>query len=188
MLMTILTAALVLITAAYAYLTYRLAVSSEASVQAVRSQTEALSRPYITVAPFWGPHSVLLYLRVENTGRSAAEHVRLELDKDFYQFGRRQEDHNLRKMHAFSSQIDSIAPGERMLFALGQGWVIFGPEADADACPSHFTVTAKYGYAGGGRKEETNHVDLRPFVGAENERDPIVEGLAEVARAIGKAK
>ena len=64
-----LTAILAFITAIYAYLTHRMAKASEASVEAMRNQTEAMLRPYVTVAPFIRPHTPFLYLRVKNSGR-----------------------------------------------------------------------------------------------------------------------
>lgn len=45
-----LTAILAFITAIYAYLTFRMAKASEASVEMMRDQSEAMSRPYVTMA------------------------------------------------------------------------------------------------------------------------------------------
>ena len=64
MIIEYLTAILALITAIYAYLTHRMAKASEASVDAMRDQSEAMLRPYITASPFIRPHTPILYLRV----------------------------------------------------------------------------------------------------------------------------
>jgi hypothetical protein len=101
-----LTGILVFITAIYSYLTYKMAKASEASVQAMREQSEAMLRPYVTISPYVRPHTTVLYLRIENAGRSAAENLRLSMDKDFFQFGEvTQPDHNLRTKAAFGLYI-----------------------------------------------------------------------------------
>lgn len=55
MIMEILTGILVLVTVIYAYLTQRMAKASEASVDAVRQQSEDALRPYISITPFIRP-------------------------------------------------------------------------------------------------------------------------------------
>jgi len=183
-----LTAILVLITAIYAYLTYRMAKASEASVAAVRDQSEAMLRPYITVVPFIRAHTPFLYLRVKNTGRMGATNVCLTLDRDFFQFGEADRpDRNLRTISAFSTPIDSIPPGVELVFALGQGGHLFGQDAKPDVSPVQFNVTTTYEYLGK-RVEEVNRIDLRPFIGSEGERDPIVEELERIRQSLGHAK
>ena len=82
-----LTAILVVTTIVYAYLTYRMAKSSEASAKAVCDQSEAMLRPYITITPFIRSHTPVLYLRVKNSGKTSAKNLRLTIDRDFFQFG-----------------------------------------------------------------------------------------------------
>ncbi len=181
-----LTAILAFITAIYAYLTHRMAKASEASVEAMREQSEAISRPYVTVAPFIRPHTSFLYLRVKSTGRTGAQNLHLSLDRDFFQFGERHSaDKNLRTVSAFSTPIDSLPPGVDLIFALGQGWVIFGENAGPDVCPTQFNVTATYSYFG---KEvtEVSRIDLRPYIGTEGERDPVVEELERIREVMEK--
>ena len=179
-----LTAILVFITAIYAYLTHRMAKASEASVEGMREQSEAMSRPYVTVAPFIRPHTPFLYLHVKNTGRMGAQNLRLSLDRDFFQFGEKDRaEKNLRTISAFSTPIDSFPPGADLIFALGQGWVIFGENSSSDVCPAQFNVTATYEFLG---KEvtEVNRIDLRPYIGTEGERDPIVEELERIRKVM----
>ncbi|MBA3352905.1 MAG: hypothetical protein H0U23_10850 [Blastocatellia bacterium] len=182
----LLTAILVIITAIYAFLTHRIAKASEASVDAVRAQSEAMTRPYVTVAPYIRPHTPFLYLRVENTGRTGAENLRLTIDRDFFQFGKSESaEANLRTRSAFTYTIDTFAPGHQLNFALGQGWVIFGENARPDVTPPQFNVTAEYEFRG--RKlVEVHRIDLRPHLGSEGERDPIVEELEHIRKAIEK--
>lgn len=181
-----LTAILVFVTAIYAYLTLRMAKASEASVEAVREQSEAMLRPYITVAPFIRPHTTFLYLRVSNTGRTGAQNVRLTLDRDFFQFGEKNNPaKNLRTMTAFSAPIDGFPPGVELIFALAQGWVIFGGDGKPDVCPVQFNVTATYEFLGK-RVEEVNRVDLRPYPSTEGERNPVVEELERIRQVMEK--
>lgn len=183
-----LTAILVFITAIYAYLTHRMTKASEASVEAIRDQSEAMLRPYITAAPFIRLHTTLLYLRVKNTGRMGAQNLRLTLDRDFFQFGEKDgADKNLRTKSAFSTPIDSFPPGAELIFALGQGWVLFGEGAQPDVSPTQFNVTAIYEFLGK-RVEEMNRVDLRPYIGTEGELDPVVEELERIRKVMEEKK
>lgn len=148
MIIEYITAILAIITGIYAYLTHRMAKAAEASVDAMHAQNDALTRPYITISPYVRLHAPFLYLRIENTGKTAAENVRLTIDRDFFKFGKKDNpDMNIRNMPAFQKPIDSIAPGSRLNFALGQSWVIFGKDSDPSATPDRFMVTAKYGYS-----------------------------------------
>jgi hypothetical protein len=163
-----------------------MAKASEASVQAMREQSEAMLRPYIVVAPFVRPHTPLLYLRVANVGRTAAQNVRLSLDKDFFQFGdRKASENNLRTMSAFSTPIDSFPPSSEIIFALAQAWVIFEDKADPALCPRQFVVTAIYDFSGK-HVEELNRIDLRPYLGSEPHRDAIVEELERIRKVLEK--
>jgi hypothetical protein len=183
-----LTAILVFVTAIYSYLTYKMAKASEASVLAVREQSEAMLRPYVSVSPYVRPHTTVLYLRIENTGRTAAENLRLSMDKDFFQFGEaKQPDHNLRTKAAFVDAMQSLPPGGKLVFALAQGFVIFAPGADANIVPHQFCVTASYDFAGK-QVTETHRVDLRPYIGSEGERDPVVDELEKLRKVAEKWK
>lgn len=175
-----LTAILVIVTAIYSYLTYKMVKASEASVEAMREQSESMLRPYVGVSPYVRPHTTILYLRIENTGRTAAENLRLSMDKDFFQFGEgKRPDQNLRTKAAFVDTMQSLPPGGKLVFALGQGFVIFAPGTDASIVPQQFTITAEYEFA---RKQvkETHRIDLRPYIGTEGERDPIVDELEKL--------
>ena len=183
-----LTAILAFITAVYAYLTHRMAKASEASVEAMCAQTEAMSRPYVTVAPFIRAHTPFLYLRVRNAGKMGAQNLRLSLDRDFFQFGEKERpEKNLRTMSAFSTPIDSLPPDTDLIFALGQGWVIFGENTGPDVCPTQFSITATYEFLGK-KVTEANLIDLRPYIGTEGERDPIVEELERIREVMEKKK
>jgi hypothetical protein len=177
MIMEILTAILVVVTGIYAYLTYKMANMSERSVQMMKEQTEAMSRPYLVIQPIVRPHTPFLYLKIYNSGKTPALNVKLELDKDFYRFD--ESDRNLKETSAFSSTFDSFAPNQELFFALGQGWLIFGESKNP--LPKQFVVTASYSYMD---KEvvEKSYIDLRPFAQSEGEKNPIVEELEKIRK------
>lgn len=187
MLIEVLTAILVLVTAIYAYLTYRMAKANEASVQAMREQSEAMLRPYIEVTPYVRPHTTVLYLRVKNTGRTAAQNVRLTMDRDFFQFGKSgSADHNLRTKAAFAQPIDSLGPGHKLVFGLAQGFVIFGKEGGPEITPQQFNIMVTYEFRGK-KVEELHQIDLRPYIGSEGERDPVAEELEKIRQIMQKS-
>lgn len=188
MVIEFLTAILTFVTAIYAYLTLRMAKASEASVEAIREQSEAMARPYITVVPFVRPHTTLLYLRVANVGKAAALNLRLSLNRDFFQFGEtKNPEGNLKNFSAFTKPIDSFPPGMELIFGLAQGFVVFGKAAHAEACPTQFTVTAAYKFFGKSVTEATP-IDLRPYANSEGARDPLVEELEQIRRIMEKSK
>ncbi len=181
-----LTAALVIITAVYSYLTYKMAKAAEASVQAVRDQSEALFRPYISVSPYVRPHTTILYLKVENTGRSTAQDLTLSIDRDFFQFGEKSRaDHNLRTKPAFAQGINSMPPAAKLIFGLAQGPVIYSAGPDSEVVPQQFMITAEYSFAGKRVSEETR-VDLRPYLGTEGEREALVDELERIRKVLEK--
>lgn len=178
-----LTAILVFITAIYAWLTHEMVKTSKASVDAIREQSDAISRPYIVIEPYIRPNTPFLYLRIVNVGKTAAKNLSLNIDKDFFPFGERE---NLKNLPAFNSQIDSFAPNSELLFGLGQGWVVFGKNSDQTKTPNQFKITAKFEYSGKTVTEEY-YVDLRPYEGTEGAKDPLVEELEKIRKEIVKS-
>ena len=180
-----LTAALVVITGIYAYLTYGIMKATRRSVDAMQQQTEALSRPYVTVAPLTVPGSHVLFLRIANTGKTAAERVRLELDRPFYRDGEAEEAKNLAVFSAFTQEIASFAPGAELIFWLALSSVVFADGADEARTPLVFKVTATYGYSERTVTEVTE-VDLRPYGKMHVSYDPIVEQLSGIKDVLKK--
>ena len=181
MIMEILTGSLVIVTAVYVCFTHRLCVMSERSVQIMKEQTEAMSRPYLVVQPLVRPHTSLVYLKIYNSGKTPALKLKLELDKDFCQFG--ESNKNLKELGIFSSTFDSFAPNQELFFGLGQGWDIF--DDSEKSLPRQFVVTATYSY-----KDkvvvEKSHIDLCPFEQSEGEANPIGEELKIIREALEK--
>lgn len=179
----ILTGVLVVITGIYAYLTRGIMRATKDSVEAMREQTVALSRPYVTITPFTLPQNPILFLRITNTGKSPAESLDLKLDRSFFMFGKDTMD--LAKLSAFTTAITSFAPGAELIFGLAQAFVVFGDQADAVKTPTVFKVTASYTFLGRTVTEVTE-VDLRPFEGMHMAYDPIVDELSEIKDVLKK--
>jgi hypothetical protein len=181
----ILTGALVLITGFYAWATYKILKANERVVEVMHEQAEAVTRPYITVAAVLEPDNPIFYLRISNVGKTAANDVKLTLDKSFYPFGEKKEGNDLCHLFAFTNVITSFPPGAEIVFSLAQSFVIFGEKADNAIVPSSFIVTAEYSFAGK-HVTEANPIDLRPYLGASIPQDAYVRKLKAINDSIEK--
>jgi len=181
----ILTGLLVIITGLYAYFTFRILGANERVVAEMQNQNEALRRPYIVVSPALFPNNIIFFLRIKNTGLTAAENLHLSIDKDFYEFGKVEDKRNLRLFKAFSDPIDSFVPGAEMTFYLAQSFVIFGESSNPQVTPSVFTVTAEYSF---GKKTvvEKTIVDLRPYSHSTTPQDSMSYELKKIREILEK--
>jgi hypothetical protein len=179
------TLALAVITAFYAWATFRILRANEGVVAAMREQIESQLRPYIevSVAPRTG--TTLLCLFIKNTGKSPAVSLRLEIDKDFHFQGERRDDKNLRELSAFSQQIESLPPNSAMIFLLGTGSAIFSAQSDPTISPLVFSIKATYHFGKNCYKEQTT-IDLRPFLGSSVPQDAVVEELEHLRKVVGE--
>jgi hypothetical protein len=175
----LLTSLLVLITAFYAWVTYRILKANERVVETMREQSEATYRPYVTVTLRLEPDNPIFYLRIANLGKTAAKDLRLSLDRSFFKFGERSEAKDLASFAVFNQSIDSLPPESEIVFSLAQGFVVFADGADPDTCPIAFTITATYSFSE--KQVEEHHViDLRPYFGADVPQDPIIRKLKSI--------
>ena len=181
----ILTGSLVLITGFYAWATYKILKANERVVEVMHEQAEAVTRPYLTVSAVLESANPIFYLRISNVGKTAANDLKLSLDRPFYPFGKKKEDHNLAERFVFKNLITSFPAGSEIVFSLAQSFVIFGENADSGVVPSSFVVTAEYSYAGK-RVKESNPIDLRPYLGASIPQDAYVRKLKAIIEAIEK--
>lgn len=170
----ILTGALVLITAFYAWATYKILKANERVVETMYEQAEALTRPYVTATVFLEVDNPIFYLRIANTGKTAATDLKLSLDKPCYE---------LTDKSAFKETISSFSPGAEIIFLLAQSFVIFADNADSNVTPSSFTLTAEYTYSGK-RVAEANSIDLKPYLGANLPQDASVRKLKAINESI----
>jgi hypothetical protein len=179
-----LTAALVAVTGFYAWVTFRIMGANERVVAAMQQQAEAEGRPYLTVNVFSIPKGVVFYLRIANTGRTAANDVRLTLDRDFYQYGQKSHP-SLRSATAFQQPIEQLPPGSELVFGLAQGFVVLGKDADPAITPPVFTITATYSYGSKTVTERTT-IDLRPYGESMDPPSAVVDELERIRKEIEK--
>lgn len=178
-----LTLALVVITGFYAWVTLRIQKANENVVAAMREQTEAQLRPYVVVAATVRTGTTLVCLEVQNTGKSPALALRLRMDRDFYPHAEELEHENVARLPAFTQVIESLAPGERLIFVLGAGGTIFSPGVDESLCPKLFHVQADYGHAGKSYSE-VNIIDTRPMLHSIAAQDPVAQELEKLRKSI----
>ena len=181
----ILTALLVIITGFYAWVTFKILKANEGVLSEMREQQEAFHRPYVSILPVVYSDNPIFFLKIKNTGKTAAQNLRLIIDKNFYKFGNKKPDNNLRISSAFSETIDSFVPGAEMLFYLAQGFVVFGKDADENITPSKFSIFAEYEYASHKVVEKTT-IDLRPYFESAMPQNPIVDKLKKLTDTINK--
>ena len=179
-----LTLALVIITGFYAWATFRILRVNEAVVDAMRKQTEAQLRPYVVIAPTVRTGTTLVCLEVQNTGKSPAVGLELHMDRDFYQHAERSDAGNIAKLPAFTQQIESLAPGARLVFILGVGGTIFSSSNEA-LCPKVFKVSSKYKYAGSNYVEDTT-IDVRPMLQSSVVQNPVATEVERLRQSLEK--
>lgn len=185
MVIEILTAILVAITAFYAWATYKILRANEAVVHAMNEQSIAMTRPYVVIAPHLELDNPIFYLKISNTGKTAALNLRLTIDKPFYKFGERREDQNLAAATAFNQSISSFSPGSEITFSLAQGFKVFEGKTEHPDMPHTFTVTAEYEYEGH-MARESHHIDLRPYLGADVPQDAYIRRLRSMSDSLEK--
>lgn len=180
-----LTLSLVIITAFYAWATFRMLRANERAVLAMNQQTEAQVRPYIVVAPTVRVGTTLVCLEIQNTGRSPAVNLKLQMDRDFYPHAEKREHENIAKLPAFTQPIESLAPGARLVFILGVGSTILSSGVDEALCPKVFNVHAEYSY-GGRNYSENNIVDTRPMLHSSVVQHPVATEVERLRQSLEK--
>lgn len=179
------TLALVVITGFYAWATFKILQANEGVVAAMREQTEAQLRPYVTASISVRTGTTLLCLEIQNTGRSPAVGLRLRMDRNFYPHAERREHENIAKLPAFTAPIESLAPNSRLVFILGVGGTIFGAEADDELCPKVFHIHATYTHAGRNYSEDTT-LDIRPMLHSSVVHHPVAEEIKNLREMLDK--
>lgn len=154
---TVVAIATLLVTGIYVYLTYRIMAANQRMVETMVTQVRASLRPSIVVSVSSPPWSEILYLRIENMGRSPASHLRLTVDKDIIMGEGDQPDLSLLRTPAFSRPIPSFAPGAYLEFFLGSAHEAL---VDRPGHPCEFTVSAQYSWDTDAFSESTP-IDLR---------------------------
>lgn len=179
----LLTAALVIITAFYAWVTFRMLRANEATIDAMRQQTIAISRPYIVIAPILELDNPIFYLRISNTGKTAALNLRMTLDKSFVRFGDTKVARDLAEFSVFNESIDAFPPGAEIIFSLVQSFKIFAGKEEDSNLPRTFSITARYEFEGR-VVSEISHIDLRPYREADVPQNAYVRKLSAISESI----
>ncbi len=179
MVIELITAVLVVITAFYAWATFKILRANEKVVDVMREQAAAMTRPYIVVAPLVKLADPIFYLRISNLGKTTATNLRLTLDKSFHMFGESAKDHDLSTFAAFSRPIDSFPPGAEITFSLAQDFMVFDGKTENSNMPHTFAVTAEYEFEGK-QVREVNRIDLRPYLGADIPQDAYLGKLTDM--------
>ena len=190
----LLTLCLVVVTGAYAIVTYRILRANQATVAAVREQVEAAVRPYITVGVGFPTGSPVFTLRVRNNGQTTARDLRLTMDRSFIQFGSKNSPRDVSTFGAFQEAIPSFPPGTELSYPLTIAYAFFGPQVDYEMTPRIFKVTATYAFGSSVVTEETT-IDLNSFsmtsIPPDPERERHKEHMAaldKIASAVGRLK
>lgn len=174
---------LVGVTGVYVVITAKILKANQRTVAVMQQQFEASFRPYIVPSTFLVPGNYMISLQISNVGKSTAEDLQLNLDKDYYP-GREKDEVSLRKAYIFQNKVATFAPGERRVFYLGTGYDIF--EDSSSRKPHRFTITATYSFSGKTVSEQTV-IDLETYRGSQLQpQDAVVSQLKNIARLLEK--
>ena len=171
---------LVAVTSIYTYINRK-------AVVVMRDQLNVSMRPYIIASTFVVPGNRMLCLKISNTGKTAAEDLQLELDRDFHRYGENGEvKDNLKDAYAFQNKIETFAPGSELLFYLGYAHNLFSDQVDRNLTPCQFTIEATYKYLGNKFSEKTS-IDIETYKGTQLwPKEALIQALEGIAEAIGK--
>lgn len=150
------------------------------TVEAMRAQLEAASRPYIQIVPVVRSMTTAIELHISNTGTTSAKNLRLSLDQDFYLNAETGEHNNLRMYSAFREVIQMLPPRAKLRYLLGVGHRVLSNE---NLCPIRFTVTATYEYENKSLSESTI-IDLEPYKMSGMPIDVVAEQIGRLTKEV----
>lgn len=176
----LLTVALVVITAAYCYFTFRILEKNSEMVAQMKAQHESFIAPVIN-ASIKIKHSSVLCMTVKNVGHSAAKNLRLSLDRDFHQFGSADPQNNLRMYPMFKELIPSFSPGEELFIMMIQGHEL----EDEALTPKQFSVDAQYEF-GGKVIKQSHAINLEAFMRTGQDREEMLQEVEKIRKAVEK--
>lgn len=125
----------------------------------------------------------MMYLKIENIGKTAAHDLHLTLDRDFYKFGRSGTENNLAKFSAFTQPIKTFPPGAQLVFPLAQAFVVFGEEANLETTPRVFNINTTYSYLHR-TVTDTTTIDLNPYLKSQPDPDPMLDKLDAIVKSL----
>lgn len=175
-----LTAALVIITAIYAFLTWKIARSNDRMVKHLEHVYQESHRP-IVLAYLTFRQATVVRLTVKNFGASPAYELQLSMDRDFYQFN---QDQNVRSFELFSRPFSIFPPNYQVDLDLAQGFNFDKMDGDLNRTPSEFNVNLKY-RSDSETYESDVPIDLKTFFQMHIEKTSS-ERLEEIGKGIEK--
>jgi hypothetical protein len=173
----------VIVTTFYVIFTRGILKANRDAVAAMREQTTELSRPRVAIWPHVRIGTQILCLSVKNVGNSSAHNLRMEVDRDFYVFGEKSDDKNLRLFNAFQYPIDALPPGAELLFYLHVSSQLFAPNADPITNVKKFSIRARYEFTGREYDERTD-IDFNAYYSTVVPQDVIAEEVEKVHKEL----
>lgn len=144
-----------ILTAVYVLLTFFILIQ-------MRKVQIASRRPYLNVRTYLRERGIECLL-IKNVGNTPAYNVKFDLDKDFHQYGRA--DDNIRDFPIFTNVIKSIPPKFEYHIDLAQYMLFHQKDRDEAIIPLSFTITAKYSYRSiffRKKVREKTMIDMKP--------------------------
>lgn len=138
----ILTVVMVIVTAVYVFLTWRIANSNKVMLESVEAQHLEEIRPNV-FAHLEFREQTVARLVIENLGKTPAYSLRCTLDREFYQFANSSSP-NMQDMAVFNEVIDWFPPGARIILDLAQGFNFDVEKDGRNLSPSKFCIGLKY--------------------------------------------
>lgn len=183
--MTILTGILVLVTAIYAYLTYRMVKATEVTTELMKRQSDSMSRPYVTLSLVKPSNNPFILLRIENTGLSVARDMTLTLGPEYDEIKDIKGPKELKDAYLFKNTITSFPPHSPVVYVLGFGASYM---ADDETRPQkQFSITARYSFSDQ-IVNETTWLDVNQYDSTTLDTDPVVSALQKIKDEIAKKK
>lgn len=154
-----------------------------AQANLIAAQTEALTRPYVTISTGMDSGS-RVHLIIKNTGRTGAERLSLKIDRPLSPLPSHYTDkYDLSRHHLFTQEYGTLGPESSIRVALG--WVmnhLNNGDSEQDP-PPRWTITASYCYGGGRLVTEESIIDLRQYNNRIMEHDYHLEELKKLAKS-----
>jgi hypothetical protein len=174
---------LVVITAVYCFLTFKIVQKNGEMVAQMRAQYDSFVAPIITTT-LKIKYGTILYLLIRNKGQSAAKNVRLNLDRDFHQIGNEAAGSNIRNFPLFQRTIPSFAPDEEFFVLLCQGFNLGKKDKTGKLLTPHeFEIEVRYEALG--RKVTQRHeIDLNTYMQSEQDRSEILDELEKIRKVL----
>ncbi len=183
--MVFLTFILVVVTAVYVFFTFKILQENQKAIRVMEAQLEASTRPYIVIKTFSVHESQMILLSISNIGKSAAEELKLQIDKDFYRYGKSEEDFNLKELNLFKNTTEHFQPGTELVYYLVDAEELFKKPNNINKTPLQFTITAEYKYLGKNFIEKTI-IDLTQNRDVAMNYDPFIGNLKKIADSVEK--